>query len=300
MINKATFIILSVCFAAMAAAQTRTVAKATVDKNRIVIGEQIELQLEADIPEHAPISFFSIDSIPHFEFIQISPIDTTNTSEGTVLTRRYRITSFDSGSWVIPSFVMAGDVVTDSIAIEVGYSPFDPNKDYHDIKDVIDVTVEEQKKQWWWWAIGAGILLLAIIIYLLSRKKPVPVKAVTPPVDPYKHALDQIEQLQRQKPATKEFYSQLVDIFRQYVERRKGISSLQQTTDDLVLQLRGLISSKDDFDKLAQALRMSDFVKFAKYQPEKTDDEKALLTIRQSIIDIEKSEAPRAEPGEKT
>lgn len=297
MINKATFIILFICFAAVTAAQTRTVVKATVDKNRIVIGEQIELQLEADIPEHAPISFFSIDTIPHFEFIQVSPIDTTNTSEGTVLTRRYRITSFDSGSWVIPSFVMAGDVVTDSIPIEVGYSPFDPNKDYHDIKDVIDVTVEEEKKQWWWWAIGGGSLVIIVVIYLLLRKKPVAAKAVAPPVDPYKDALQQIEQLQRQKPAAKEYYSQLVDILRQYIEKRKGISSLQKTTDDLVLQLRGLVLSNDDFNRLAQALRMSDFVKFAKYQPEKSDDEMILQTIRQTIMDIEKAASAVSPPA---
>jgi hypothetical protein len=289
MINKGTLFILSICFAAVAAAQTRTVVKATVDKYRIVIGEQIELQLEADIPEHEPISFFVIDSIPHFEFISISPIDTTNTSNGTVLTQRFRMTSFDSGSWVIPAFVMAGNMATDSISIDVSFSPFDPAKDYHDIKDVIDVTVEE-KKQWWWWAIGGGVVLLALLLYLLLRKKPPPVKVVAPPVDPYKEALQQIEQLQRQKPATKEYYSQLVDIFRNYIEKRKGISSLQQTTDDLVMQLRGIVLSKDDFEKLAQSLRMSDFVKFAKYQPEKNDDEMMLQTIRQSIMDIEKTE----------
>jgi hypothetical protein len=289
MINKATLFILSVCFAAMAAAQTRTVVKATVDKARIVIGEQIELQLEADIPEHEPITFFSIDSIAHFEILNISPIDTSNTSNGTVLTQRIRMTSFDSGSWVIPSFVVATNT-TDSIPVEVGFSPFDPQKDYHDIKDVIDVTVEEKKQWWWWWAIGGGVVLIAVLVYLLTRKKSKPPQTAAPPVDPYKEALQQIEQLQRQKPATKEYYSQLVDVFRNYIEKRKGISSLSQTTDDLVVQLRGVVLSKDDFDKLAQALRMSDFVKFAKYQPEKSDDELTLQTIRQSIVEIEKTE----------
>lgn len=290
MVNKATLFILSVCFAAFAAAQTGTVVKATIDKNRIVIGEQIELLLEADIPENDPIRFFSIDSIPHFEIISINPIDTSNTSSGTLLTQRMRITSFDSGSWVIPSFAMAGNVSTDSIPIEVGFSPFDPAKDYHDIKDVIDVTVDEEKKeQWWWWAIGGGAVLIALLVYFLTRKKPKPVQTTAAPVDPYKEALQQLEQLQKKKPATKEYYSQLVDIFRNYIEKRKGISSLQQTTDDLVKQLRGIVLTGDDFEKLAQVLRMSDFVKFAKYQPEKSDDDMILQTIRQAIMDIEKT-----------
>ncbi len=46
-------------------AQT-TIVRASVDKNNILIGEQINLVLEADIPENQPIGFFAVDSIAHF------------------------------------------------------------------------------------------------------------------------------------------------------------------------------------------------------------------------------------------
>ena len=76
-----------------------------------------------------------------------------------------------------------------------------------------------------------------------------------------------MEKLVKEKPETKQYYSELVDIFKVYVLAKTGIHSLQNTTDDLVKQLRGLNIPKDQFEQLSQSLRLSDFVKFAKYIP---------------------------------
>jgi hypothetical protein len=271
-----------------AAAQGGVTIKATVDKNRIMIGEHFTLRLEADIPETEAIRFFNFDTLPHFEFLDRQKIDTSNTSTGTLLVQQIRMTSFDSGQWVIPRFALDENLATDSIPIDVVFSsPFDPNQEYHDIKDVIDVEVEE-KEEWWWYAAGGALLLLVLIIWLLLRKKPVPVKEAEPPVHPYEEAMKELENLEKNKPAAKAYYSELVDIFRVYVARKKGISSLQKTTDDLVVQLRGLDIQKDNFDRLAQSLRLSDYVKFAKYEPSPEDDSIAMRSIRQSITEIEK------------
>ncbi|HEY6064151.1 MAG TPA: hypothetical protein VIV35_11110, partial [Chitinophagaceae bacterium] len=83
----------------------------------------------------------------------------------------------------------------------------------------------------------------------------------------------------------------LTDIFRLYIFRKKGILSLQKTTADLILQLRDLPFSKEQFDKLSQALRLSDFVKFAKYVPAADDNRNCFEEIRNSIMTIEKTEA---------
>jgi hypothetical protein len=73
--------------------------------------------------------------------------------------------------------------------------------------------------------------------------------------------------------------------------------SLQKTTADLILQLRDLHFSKEQFDKLSQALRLSDFVKFAKYVPTKDDDRNCFEEIKNSIMTIEKSESNPPSPG---
>src|SRR5689334_19207426 len=135
------FLFLSFFLSALASiAQIKLTIKSVIDKNKIVIGEQIHLSLEADFPVQEPMRFFTIDSIPHFEILERKKIDTVDYREGIKLSQSLTLTSFDSGRWVIPSFELPSDkpMYTDSMAVDVGFSPFDPNQDYHDIKDVID------------------------------------------------------------------------------------------------------------------------------------------------------------------
>ena len=274
----------------LAGAQRKTEVKASIDRNRILIGEPIQLKLEADIPENESIPFFSIDTIDHFEILQKTKTDTSSTNTGTLLIWVIPITSFDSGHWIIPSFVVAKNLRTDSISVDVGFAPFDPAQDYHDIKDIIEVSPEKEK-QWWWYAVAAGFLLLILLIYLLLKKKQHPALAPQYIIDPYEEAMKQLDKLRKEKPEAKQYYSQLTDILRLYVFRKKGIHSLQKTTSDLVIQLRNIVPGKEQFDQLSQILRMSDFVKFAKYQPEKMEDVFALKTIIESIMNIEKTES---------
>jgi hypothetical protein len=274
--------------ATAAFAQNKTTVKATVDKNRIFIGERIQLTLEADIPENEPIRFFIIDTIPHFE-LERQKIDTTNTSEGTSLKQIINITSFDSGHWVIPPLVLGENLATDTIPVDVAFSPMDSTQAYHDIKDILDIKPAEEKKKWWlWYAIGGSVLVLGLIAFLLLRKKKPVVAVAAPPVNPYDEAMQQLSKLLNERPDQKQFYSRLVDIFRVYVSRKKDIHSMQKTTDDLVVQLRGLPIDRLQFEKLSQSLRLSDFVKFAKYVPSADDDRNTFETIKNSIVAIEK------------
>src|SRR5258706_12128468 len=239
-IHKIFFLTLLLFNARSLAAQQSIAIKANVDKNNIVIGEQIHLNLEADFPAHEPMRFFIIDSIPHFEILERKKIDTIDNNEGIKLSQSLTLTSFDSGHWVIPPFELAGDrpMVTDSIPVDVGFSPFDPSQDYHDIKDVIDVKAEEKKKKDWYLYIAVSALLLAAIIYLLAGKKKKPVDAKAVLLDPFTEAKQELDKLLKENLPSKLFYTRLVDIFKLYISRRKGIASLQKTTDDLVVQLR--------------------------------------------------------------
>jgi len=269
-------------------AQGGTTIKATVDKNRILIGEPLQLIIEARLSPGSNTSFVNIDSFDHFEFLDKSVIDSINKDSGRIIKGIYMITSFDSGHWVIPSFILSPKIKTDTIPIDVVFSDFDPNQDYHDIKDIIEIA-PAKKKQWWWFFAGGALLLAAVAVYLLRKKKPAALPAPEIRIDPFEEAMKELEQLQRDKPEAKKYHSKLTDIFRLYVFRKKGILSLQKTTADLVLQLKDLNIGKEQFDKLSQALRLSDFVKFAKYAPTKDDDKNCFEEIRNSIMTIEKT-----------
>lgn len=272
-----------------AVAQQGVTVKATVDKNKILIGEPMVLTIETSIPENVPIKLIVIDSIAHFELLEKPIIDTSSTNSGTLIKGVYKITSFDSGHWVIPAFAFSDAIKTDTIPVDIVFSDFDPAQEYHGIKDIIEVNPEEKKQQWWWYAAGGAVLLILLLLYLFRKKKSTPVVKSTAVVNAYEDAMKELQRLQTLKLDSKEYYSQLTDIFRLYIFRKKGILSLQKTTDDLVMQLNGLSLEKIELDKLAQSLRLSDFVKFAKYIPTKEDDTLAFDTIKQSIKLIEQT-----------
>lgn len=269
-------------------AQSAATIKVMVEKNRLLIGEQVSLTLEVQIPEKEPIRFVTMDSIAHFEWIGQPVMDTIGNGDGTLLRGVYQLTSFDSGHWVIPPFELSGGLKTDSIPMDVVFSDFDPKAPYHDIRDILEADPEKKKREWWWYAAAGGLLLIIIGVLVLRKKKPIAaeVKAV-PVISPLDEALDGLQKLKSAQAETKLFHTRLADIFRMYVYRKKGLLSLQKTTDDLVLQLRELGLNKEEFDELAQAMRLGDFVKFARFIPAASDNEQAFETIKKSIERIE-------------
>lgn len=282
------FIFLWITSGLNALGQSAATFKATVDKHRILIGEPVLLTIEVQIPEKEPIRFVSMDSIEHFEWLGKPVIDTISNSSGTLLRGVYPITSFDSGRWVIPAFELSGGLKTDSIPVEVVFSEFDPKADYHDIKDIQEADPEKKDNDWWWYAAGGGLLLLGLLLYFLRKKKPVP--AAAKPVEiinAWEEALSSLNRLQAENPEPRVYHTRLADIFRMYVFRKKGILSLQKTTDDLVLQISQLGIEKSRFEGLAQALRMGDLVKFARFIPGAEDNQHAFEAIKKSIEAIE-------------
>jgi len=269
-------------------AQQRPLIRASVTKNRILLGEPFQLVVESTIPGGSIVRPLRIDTIPHFEFLEPPVIDTIREATGIQIKAVYKLTSFDSGHWVIPAYYLSDRIRTDTIPIDIVFTDdFDPNKPYHDIKDIIPVDEENEKKVWWYYAAGGALLLILLAILLARRKK----KPATAPVvdrDAYSDALAALDKLRKNKPGTLAYYSELVSIFRIYVLKRKGILSLQKTTNDLVVKLQALNPDKKIFEELAQVLRLSDLVKFAKYQPSAEDDEQALRAIKNGIEELER------------
>ena len=286
-INKVFFSFLFLAFTLFVSAQDKITVKASINKNKILIGEPINLTIEATIPQKTAVQFF-IDTFPHFEFLEKEKIDTSATGNFILLKQTIRITSFDSGHWVIPSFVFAKKIATDTIPVDVGFSDFDPKQDYHDIKEIIEVT-PPQKTDWLLYIVGALTVIVLIVIWFLLRKKKPAKPVIQPLVDPYEEALNQLDILQKKSVAPKEFHSRLADIFRLYIFRRKEILSLQKTTDDLILQLRTINLDDQLYTQLSQALRLGDFVKFAKYIPSADDNRNSFDSIKNSIITMEKT-----------
>jgi hypothetical protein len=290
-VHKVSLLIILIASFIFSFCQSLPSARVTVDKNRILLGEQINMHLEAKFPAANPISFFDIDSIDHFEILNRQKIDTQDSRSEITLSQTLVLTSFDSGHWVIPSFKISTSKIlsTDTIPIDVSFSsPFDPKQPYHDIKDVKDVErTKKQQTPWWWYAAGGFVLLLIIVvIYLITRKKKPIVKAVD--IDPFEEARLQLSKLQKEELNSKLFYTRLVDIFRWYLQRRANMISFEKTTPDLIYQLKSLQLPEEMYTRLIQTLRLSDFVKFAKYEPAEQDKKDSFNIISAAVEETEK------------
>ena len=92
----------------------------------------------------------------------------------------------------------------------------------------------------------------------------------------------------------KEFYTKLTAIFKWYISRKQKNSILNKTTGDVLVLLPANEIPKDIITETAAALRCSDAVKFAKYLPSGSENEKCFNSIKNAIQFIhQKSTAPK-------
>ena len=286
--RKIFFFLFFLIYAVKTIAQGGATIKASVDKNKILIGEPLQLTVEVYLSPESIKLFVVIESIPHFEFLETPLVDTLNKVGGLKLRSIYKLTSFDSGHWVIPPIALSDKIKSDSIPVDVVFSDFNPDQDYHDIKDIIEI--EAKAKKSWIWYLVTGVVAVLLLIYFLLKRKKVPVNVVmAPALNPLEEAMKQLEILQNQKSSGKIYHTKLIDIFKLYVLKKKNILSLQKTTDDLVRQLNPILNDKEMYNQLQQALRLSDYVKFAKYVSTAEDDRTTFETILKTIKKIEQS-----------
>ena len=300
MIRNRIHIILLLCislFSLKALSQVR--ASAAADRTTILVGEAINLKIEAVIPFDKTVKWPVIDTIPHFEIVSKTELDSSKDAMYKILRQQLIITSYDSGYWAIPSYTLQlgkQRLKTDTIAINVTYSPADPNQPYHDIKEIIPV--EKPANYLLYWILGAITILFAVAAYFYLRKKkpkPKPEEKVSK-LSPYEEAMEALKELSKQspvdQPSIKNYFTKLNDILRVYLKRRFSYSTLEKTNEEVILQLRNSKLKGEEFTRLAQALRMNDFIKFAKYTPTEVEKTEVFNQISQSIKSLEELNKP--------
>lgn len=280
---------LSFCFLLFSFFLHAQVINLSFDKKQILLGEQIGVEVKAFVDKGAALADFPLDTLPHFEVLQTSAIDTTVVGNTLQLSQSMIITSWDSGRWNVPT-VIAGGQPSKPVAIEVSFtSPWNPAQPYHGIKGIVPVKAPG-KSTWWWYLIGLAVLAALFLLFFPEGKK----EKAEVEIDKtaYKKALQQLQKLEKDRTAdAKQFYTELINIFRGYLKGAKGIQSFSKTTDDLSIQLQALKLPSSGYNSLVQTLRLSDLVKFAAYRPDERMNQDSLSTIKQSITAIEHQHA---------
>ena len=258
-------------------AQDKPKVTVSVDTTKIRIGEQISYQLSVDNVDTGVIfPELQLDVAGKMEVVEALNIDTLKNR----LVRKYVLTSFDSGRYVIPQQkinVWSQEYLTDSVVVDVATVAVDTLKQkMFPIKAVHNepYTFEDVKPYLWW--ILVVLLVLALILYFIFRKKETPeeIEARIPPYDLALRKLKELDDKQLwQKNKVKKYYIELTDIVRAYIEREMRIPALESTTNELIATITDINKSSslnisdEALQKLQRLLKEADLVKFAKYTP---------------------------------
>lgn len=300
----------------------RIKATASIDSTNILLGDQVKLFLEIDHPKNVSVEFPVLpDTLAEYiEVIYRSDIDTFELDDETFQKQiqAYTITSFDSGSYRIPPFWFKIDldgridsIPSNGVTLNVQTLPIDPNRGPTDIKMPYDapVTLKEVIP----FILGIILIgaILFFILYAIKRKKnhqplfSLPKRPKDPPHIIALRELNRIKDEQLwQKGKTKQFYSDVTETLRKYIEDRFQIPAMEQTSDETINSFtsnKNLLKEKS-LKNLSQILRLADLVKFAKYQPLPDDDNMTLVNayffVNDTKIEEKKSENPEQQDEE--
>ena len=224
---------------------------AVLDSLRILIGDQINLKLEVDKPAGIQVSFPIIpDSLAgKIEVLQKSPIDTTKLKDESLkLVQNLLITCFDSGVYRIPPFKFDvnqpgrnDSLFTSWLLLNVMTFKIDSTKGPVDIKPPYDAPLTlKEVTPYILGIILIGALLFLILYSIRRRKKNLPlfIKPAKPKEPAHLVALRELNRIKEeklwQKDKVKEYYSEVTEVLRVYIEDRFGIPAMEQTSGEIL------------------------------------------------------------------
>lgn len=246
-----------------------------IDTTKIRIGEQFQYEIIVNETNNVQFLKLKLDSLKRIGIVKSHKIDSLKNQ----LIKKYTLTSFDSGRYVLPSqtvLIKQKAFLTDSFIIDVATVAVDTIKQpMHHIKTINNEPYTFADFQVYFW----GLLILiaiAIILYFVLKDKPTHEEIISriPPFDLAKQRLKELDSRKLVKQnRIKLYYIELTDIVRSYIERELNIPALESTTDELMETISDFNSSsnlnipKETLLKLQELLKEADLVKFAKSKP---------------------------------
>lgn len=247
-----------------------------VDTTAIRIGEQIRYQIIVNETEGVQFSKLRLDSLKKVEIVKSYKIDSLKNQ----LIKKYALTSFDSGRWVLPPqmvYIKNKAFLTDSLIIDVATVAVDTIKQpMHTIKTIKNEPYTFADYQNYFWGLLGLLLVIGVILYFVLKDKPTLEERIAK-IPPFELAKQRLKELDNKKlikgNRIKLYYVELTDIVRTFIEREMNIPALESTTDELMEIIRDFNSSsnlnipKETLIKLQRLLQEADLVKFAKSKP---------------------------------
>ncbi|MCD6163339.1 MAG: hypothetical protein J7K40_13145 [candidate division Zixibacteria bacterium] len=252
----------------------------SISQDTLTIGDAFTVNLTADYPEELKLSQPTIKAAQSSFILKSEPVIKTKTRNN----RKYdeytfKLSAFDTGELDIPAFEFFwydkddNQHTTSSPSKKVYVNSILPaDTTGLDIKDIIGP--KPLPLRWWLYVlIGLAAAAVIIAIYLLYRwKMKGMILPEAPPEPPYDIAIRNLIQLKDKnlpaKGKIKQYYIELSDIIRQYIQGRFDIIAVEATTYELKRKLKHPELPRDKSAAVLSFLNRSDMVKFAKHLPD--------------------------------
>lgn len=275
------------------------------DKDTIVAGQEFDYKLSLSIPQNYDVEWRQFNDTLGKSIYVKNVGDVTKQDikdQKMVLTRHLTLTAFDSGYVSIPeiaiSYNKGGEdstrhyLYSDEYKIYVQAQAVDTTQAFKEIVAPIsqNITLKEIIPWVVIVVIIGGVVFLIVITIKRSKKK---VKVVVPKKKPKIPAIvtaraklsDMKNNELWNSSKTKDYYTELTDIAREYLEGQFEIDAIEMTTDEIVDAVNKLNLSKMTKAKLQDTLVTADFVKFAKANPSTDQNKQSFNDINSFVED---------------
>ncbi|BAO54917.1 hypothetical protein [Nonlabens marinus] len=257
-----------------AIAQTASRVATKIDRDSIMMGEEIKLQLTVEATAEDLVVFPVQQAMGALEVIEFYPVDTIRENDKMRLFKQYGITQFDSGDYYIPRLKVLfnnKELFSDSLLVKVREVQTDTTvQGMYDIKPVIE---NEYQKPFNWMGLLWLLLWipLGVLFWWLSRKRTFKTYEQTlPPYEWTKYRLNKLaESGLAEDRAWKAYYTELTYIVRRYIDTKVYGQALESTTDQLIQNIetetaaKGVSITDKTKERLQSLLQKADLIKFA-------------------------------------
>ena len=280
------------------------VVKGNIDRDSVLTGHTFNYDLNIRVPNGYIINWNeigdtlskSIDVISRSE-ISEQPIDN---SSDILLSQTLSLASFDTGYVEIPKigikyYKSAKDTTsyiryTDMMDIYVKPATIDTTMAYKPIIMPVkqNITFEETIPYFGGAIVLAGLILLIIYLVRKSRNKEnnheEEVKPQIPAIITAREKLALLKDANLwQSGRYKDYYTDLTDIAREYLEGEFEIDAIEMTSDEILSEVRKIHLDDLVLNKLEKTLTTADLVKFAKATPLSAENEEAFKNINSFV-----------------
>jgi hypothetical protein len=281
----------------------------SIDSSQIKIGSQFKLTIKASVNAKDKVVFPEGKFFGALEILESYPVDTIKNNSQYELIKKYGLTQFDSGRYTLPNLLVKINQTafrTDTLSILVNNVKVDTTKQQmYDIKNII-ASEEAPSSEWWKWLILLALIVASgfasyFIIKKIQKREDSAEEFFASPIEKAIAYLQNLDKKQLiQKGEVKEYYSEMTDIARTYIEESVNVPAMESTSSELIAALKKAISEKkmfinrEELNQFKLVLENADLVKFAKSKPMQFEIEKDKGIIDKFLIIIDKA-LPRTE-----